>query len=90
METVKFEKLCTKLLLILYHAVRINDSSEKNMHVLIDSCFDLILPCVIFNPDGLIPSLYNFNYFENFVVSSLRFKGDESVRKTVSNTYKVI
>lgn len=75
---------------IIYYAVRTNDLSDKNINLLIDSCFDMMLPCVISNPDDLVPAMYKFNNFENFVVYALKFKGEESVRKTVSNTFRLI
>lgn len=90
MQNVKFEKLIVKLLNIIHYAVRVNDLSDKNINILIDSCFDLVLPCIINNPDDLIPVMYGFNNFENFIISTLRFKGEESVRKTVSSTFKLI
>jgi len=75
---------------IVYYAVRVTDYTDKNISVMIDSCFDLLLPCIINSPDELIPILYGFNNFESFIVSSLRFKGNETVRKTVFNTFKLI
>lgn len=90
LNTVKFEKLCTKLLQIVYYAVRTIDQGDKSITMLIDSCLDLVLPCVVANPDELIPVLYSFHNFEGFIVSALRYKGDENIRKNVSNTFKAI
>lgn len=88
LQIIDQEKLLVKLLSIIYYAIRVTDYNDKNISLLIDSCFDLILPCLINSPDHLIPVMYNYNNFENFIVSTLRFKGEESVRKTVSNTFK--
>ena len=90
MEIVEIEKLASKLMMIIYYATRTNDIVDKNINVIIDSWFDLLLPMIISKPDVLVPTMYSFKNFENFIVSWLKFKGDESVRKTVSNVFKTI
>ena len=90
LESVNLDKLVVKLLSIIYYAVRVSEYNDKNISLLIDSCFDLLLPCIVNSPDELIPIMYGFNNFESFIVSTLRFKGNESVRKTVSNSFKLI
>ena len=90
MEIVEIEKLASKLMMIIYYATRTNDIVDKNINVIIDSWFDLLLPVIISQPDVLVPIMYSFKNFENFIVSWLKFKGDESVRKTVSNVFKTI
>lgn len=87
---VDISKLAHKLMTIIYYATKTVDVNDKNVNILIDSCFDLLLPLVISYPDLLIPTMYKFNNFESFIVLCLKFKGEESVRKTVSNTFKNI
>ena len=77
-------------MLITYYAVKNNDPNDKNINILIELCFDLILPCIIWRPDVLIPIFYKFHNIENFIVSSLKFKGDEWIRKTVAHVFRLI
>ena len=90
LDVVDLEKLVNKLMMIIYYATRTTDLIDKNVNVLIDSCFDMLLPMVISNPDQLIPVMYNFHNFENFIICCLKFKGEESVRKTVSSVFKTL
>lgn len=89
-DSVNFEKLVHKIMSIIYYAVRTNDVTDKNINILIDLCFDLMLPLIVWSPDTLIPVFYRFHSTESFIVSSLRFRGDECIRKSISKAFRLI
>mmetsp|Transcript_1402 Transcript_1402/g.1597 ORF Transcript_1402/g.1597 Transcript_1402/m.1597 type:complete len:548 (-) Transcript_1402:2854-4497(-) len=89
-DSVNFEKLVHKIMSIIYYAVRTNDVTDKNINILIDLCFDLMLPLIVWSPDTLIPVFYRFHSAESFIVSSLRFRGDECIRKSISKAFRLI
>jgi hypothetical protein len=90
LKSLDFEALCTRTLSIIYLATKNLDNVDKDIACLIDTCFDMIIPCIVANPDKLIPIMYSYKDLSSFIICSLKFKGDEGVRKTVSHSFKLI
>mmetsp|Transcript_22808 Transcript_22808/g.22029 ORF Transcript_22808/g.22029 Transcript_22808/m.22029 type:complete len:133 (-) Transcript_22808:1665-2063(-) len=85
---INFNELIQKLLHIIYKAVMFCDSQDVSH--LIQNSLDLLLPCVVWNPEKLLEEIYRFEHLESLLIRTLMFNSNESVRKSLERTFKVI
>lgn len=57
---------------------------------LLQHALDLMLPCLIWQPELLLKEIYDFEHLEKLLVRALTQCSDESARRAVERTFRLI
>jgi len=67
-----------------------NTSNQDPVPLLVQNCLDLLLPCILWEPNELMEQLYRFRQLEELLVSGLIKSKNEKIRKSIEQTFKVL
>jgi hypothetical protein len=65
-------------------------SNQDPVPLLVQNCLDLLLPCILWEPTQLMEQLYKFQHFERLMISGLIKSKNETIRKSIEQTFKVL
>lgn len=64
------------------------DSPEVSS--LVQNSLDLLLPCIVWRPQQLMKEIYQFENLESLIIRTLMHNSNESVRRSIERTFKII
>ena len=58
--------------------------------MLVQNSLDLLLPCLLWDPQVLMSQLYRYEHFERLLISGLINSKSEKIRKSIEQNFKTL
>ena len=65
-------------------------TTNEALSELLQHALDLMLPCLIWQPELLLKEIYDFEHLEKLLIRALTQTQDENARKAIERTFKII
>jgi hypothetical protein len=67
-----------------------SSGGEDSVPQLVQNSLDLLLPCLLWDPQILMGQLYQYEHFEKLLIQGLIHNKSEKIRKSIEQTFKTL